>query len=77
MQHDIHRKGAIEVNAFEAAVRLYGAWQVAHPSMKWLVGILAVIGVIGWICAVIVCAPKRKEVSDFLNTTGGRWTDGL
>jgi hypothetical protein len=65
------------VNVFEAVHKLYGAWQVAHPSMKWLVGILAIMATIGWICAVVECAPKRKEVSDFPNTTGGRWTDGL
>ena len=77
MFDDIHRKGASQVNVFDAIGRLYGAWQVAHPSMKWLVAILAIIAAIGWVWAVMACAPKRKEVSDFLNTTGGRFTSGL
>lgn len=65
------------MSVFDAVAKLYNAWQSAHPSMKWLVGILAIIAAVGWAWAVIECAPKRKEVSDFLNTTGGRWTDGL
>lgn len=44
------------------------AWHTAEPSVKVFTITLAVVGLIGWIAAIIGFMPERRKATRCLNT---------